>query len=86
MNRAEIFIKIDAERSYQEQKWGNEFDNLNTPNDWVSYLTKYLGKSVNSHAKDCADFRGNILKVATMCVAILEREQYAPRHYDAPGA
>ena len=34
MTRAKVFAEIDAEREYQK-KWSPEFDNKNTPNDWV---------------------------------------------------
>lgn len=85
MTRQEIFEAISAERGRQS-KWPKEFDDANTPNDWVVYIVKYLGRSVKSFAEDVADFRGNILKVATLCVAILEREEYAPRHYDSAAA
>jgi hypothetical protein len=82
MERSEIFKQIEGERVYQDSKWGKDFDDKNTPNDWVAYLSKYLGKSVASFAGDKANFREGILKVATLCVAILERDKYAPRHYD----
>lgn len=41
-----IFYEISAERKYQQGKWGDDFDSKNTPNDWVAYLTKYVGQSV----------------------------------------
>lgn len=81
MNRQEIFQAIEAERNYQNGKWGADFDNKNTPNDWVAYIAKYLGNAVTLPWNKAA-FRTAILKVATLCVAVLEREEYAPRHYD----
>lgn len=81
MDRATIFQKIEVEREYQDQKWGRDFDNLNTPNDWVAYLTLYVGKAVTL-PWDINAFRTAVLKVAAICVAILERNQYTKRHYD----
>jgi hypothetical protein len=81
MTRAEIFKLIEKERAYQDAKWGTEFDDKNTPNDWVSYISIYLGKAVTM-PWDREAFRTAILKVVTLGVAILEREGYAPRHYD----
>lgn len=81
MNRVDIFANIEQERSYQNQKWGTSFDNKNTPNDWVAYISKYLGQSVTMPFNDEV-FRTQLLKVATLAVAALEQTTYAPRHYD----
>lgn len=81
MNREDVFTLIDNERKYQQAKWGNEFDDKNTPNDWVAYIAIYLGKAVTLPWNREA-FRTAILKVAALAVAILEREEYAARHYD----
>ena len=81
MKRQEVFDLIDEERAYQAGKWGTAFDDLNTPNDWVAYIAIYLGKAV-TFPWDRDAFRTAILKVASLAVAILEREEYGPRHYD----
>ena len=78
---AEIFEKIATEREYQNQKWGNSFDSKNTPNDWVAYISKYLGQAMTMPF-DETTFRTQLLKVATLAVAALEQDKYAPRHYD----
>lgn len=82
MTRQEVFEAIETERAYQVGKWGSEFDSKNTPNDWVTYITKYLGQSVTMPF-DSERFRTQILKVATLAVAALEQNSYAPRHYDS---
>ena len=82
MKRAEIFEAIEAEREYQQRRWGNEFDHKNTPNDWIAYLTLYAGKAVTLPF-DAHVFRTMVLKVATLCVAALEQDDFAPRHYDS---
>lgn len=79
--RDNIFDSINAERNYQDSKWGNSFDSKNTPNDWVAYISKYLGQSVTMPFNEDV-FRTQLLKVATLAVAALEQDKYAPRHYD----
>ncbi len=79
--RHEIFEAVEAERAYQDKKWGREFDDKNTPNDWVAYLTRYTGLAVTMPWDEAA-FRKAIVKVMAICCAILERDTFAPRHYD----
>jgi len=81
MTREAIFQLIENERAYQDGKWGSSFDDKNTPNDWVAYIAIYLGKAV-TFPWDRTAFRTAILKVAALCVAVLEREEYPKRHYD----
>lgn len=81
MTREEIFKEIVAEREYQDKKWGTAFDDKNTVNDWVSYLVKYTGMAVTL-PWDRTAFRTAIKKVAAICFAILERDEYPKRHYD----
>lgn len=81
MDRLEVYRMIDAERAYQNQRWPREFDDAHTPNDWVSYIARYLGAAVTlPWNRDI--FRKAMVKVAALAVAVLEREDYAPRHYD----
>ena len=88
MDRKAIFAELEAERSHQDKVWGSEFDDRNTINDWIAYLVKYLGRAISAAGtsdKDASDgigFRNAIKKVAALCIAILERGAYAPRHYD----
>lgn len=79
--RIDIFEQINGERYYQNERWGNDFDSKNTPNDWVAYISKYLGQAVTMPF-DEATFRIQLKKVATIAVAALEQDAYAPRHYD----
>lgn len=85
MNRPDIYQAIEGERDYQDQRWGNAFDRKNTPNDWVSYIAKYLGQAVTL-PWDGDRFRTMLIKIATLCVAALEQMDYAPRHYDVHDA
>lgn len=77
-----MFEAIEEERAYQESKWGSEFDGKNIPNDWVAYMTKYLGQAVTMPF-NVDTFRTQILKVATIATAVLEQADYAGRHYDS---
>jgi hypothetical protein len=81
LTRQQIFVDINGEREYQNNRWGNDFDSKNTPNDWVAYISKYLGQAVTMPFNEDT-FRTQLLKVATLAVAALEQEKYAPRHYD----
>jgi hypothetical protein len=91
---------LQQERKYQLEKgredkldgesgWSYEFDDANTPNDWAAFINIYLGRAVqtsNVGATAEAEFRKNMLKVATLAVAAVEavdRGRTAPRHYDA---
>ena len=40
MSTKTIIAEITNERNYQKRKWGNEFDDKNTVNDWVTYITQ----------------------------------------------
>lgn len=84
MTRDEIFAAVDKERAYQDEKWGPSFDDKNTANDWVAYLAIYVGKAVTMPWNRVA-FHASVLKVMTLCCAILERDDYPPRHYDSGG-
>lgn len=81
MTRQEIYSAIETERAYQQEKWGDDFDRRNTPNDWLAYVLKYAGQAVTMPF-DNDVFRKTVLKVATLCVAALEQPDYAARHYD----
>lgn len=80
MNRSEVYRLIDKEREYQG-KFPKDLDDKHSKNDWVAHIVQYLGKSVNSE-KDHTQFRKHMVKVAALAVAVLEREHYAPRHYE----
>lgn len=70
------------ERERQDEIWGVEFDKKNTPNDWISYITRYTGKAVTGPGFDVHEFRKNLIIVAALCFAALEQDAYAARHYD----
>lgn len=85
MSRQNIFNMIDDEREYQDGKWGTEFDDKNTANDWVSYLTRYAAKAAEFELTPEA-FEIAMVKVASIAVAAIEASRRnggpALRHYD----
>ena len=82
-----IFGMIDAERKYQNDKWGTDFDDKNTVNDWHTYVNWYLTKaSEGGEDVDRRDLRAYFIKSAALAVAALEalnrNKKFADRHYD----
>ena len=80
-----VYDEIKAERDYQIDKWGEDFDSKNTANDWVAYITAYLGQAYTIPFNK-VQYRKFLIKVATLAVAAVEtldREgNPAPRHFD----
>lgn len=81
-----IFNEIDGELGYQDAKWGAEFDEKNTQNDWVSYITSYAGRAIGFDAPP-EQFRKDMIKVAALAIAAIEthdslKGKMAKRHYD----
>lgn len=62
------------ERQYQINKWGNEFDDKNTPYNWMGYITHYASRNLagDPNGVDLAKFRTDMIKVAAMAVAAVE--------------
>jgi hypothetical protein len=75
---------VESERVYQENRWGSDFDDKNTVNDWVSYITAYAGRAVQADTPKDAYIQ--LMKVGTLAVAAMEsfnrNNGFPPRHYD----
>ncbi|KKK98490.1 hypothetical protein LCGC14_2642230 [marine sediment metagenome] len=89
MSRAIILKEIDLERERQEGFWGSDFDDLNTPNDWVTSIVHYVVEGAydgRSMFYTPENFREHLVKAATITVAAIEaldrNGKLAPRHYD----
>ena len=84
--RQAIFHQIEDEREYQDSKWGTEFDDKNTANDWARYIMDYTCKATVMSGFNQEDFEKHMMKVATLAVAAIETSRRnggpAPRHYD----
>jgi hypothetical protein len=83
--RKQIFDQIEAEREYQDGKWGTEFDKKNTINDWLTYINIY-GSRACEMGRPKKEQRKFLVKVASLAVAALERfdenNGFANRHFD----
>jgi hypothetical protein len=82
----EILDQIRAEREYQDENWGTEFDDKNTLNDWSTYVNIYMAQASVMTATS-EEQRKNLLKAATLLVAAVETfdrndGKFAPRHYE----
>jgi len=85
--RLKIFNEIEAERAYQDAKWGNTFDDKNTVNDWNQYIAGYGYRAASmENVGKPEEQRAAMVKVAALAVAALEtfdrNNGFAPRHYD----
>ncbi len=88
--RSAIFDEIEVERKRQDGMWGNEFDDKNTPNDWVTFITRYVSKAAEWNKVLPEDtnhpYRTEMLKAAAICVAALEAydraQETVRRHYE----
>lgn len=69
-----VYDEIQAERAYQNQKWGTAFDDQNTPHQWMGYVAAYGARNLagNPSAVDVAKFRVDMLKVASIAIAAVE--------------
>lgn len=78
MERQDIIKEIDAERTYQDGKWGHEADDTkNQPNDWVAYIAHHSTRWFNGGfapypAATVAEFRKQMVKTAALAVAAIE--------------
>ena len=74
-----VLNDIAGERKRQiELAYGGDtevFDRSNARNDWIAYITAYLGRATANcqrNEREDQDFRANLLKAAALCVAAIE--------------
>jgi len=84
--REDIFVALNIERVYQDGKFGTEFDDKNTINDWVTYITNYASNA--SFAENDDQATKQLLKVAALALAAIEAYErngnsFPNRHYDS---
>ena len=78
MNRMDIYNEINAERDYQNEKWGTETDDTkNTPWMWAAYIGQYAtrwmkGTFLPRETTVTDEFRKCMVKVASIAVAAIE--------------
>lgn len=85
-NRTDIWMKVDAEMDAAFEKWGSEFDNQNTLNDWATYANIYIARATEMGSKANKDYQlKSIVKalglLSNMALRIAN-DEVAPRHYD----
>lgn len=85
----DVFDELRVERKRQDGLWGTAFDDKNTPNDWVAYITRYVSEGAydsRNKVYTVDRFREHLVKAACLCVAAIETIDRnggcAPRHYD----
>lgn len=85
-----VLAEVRSEIEYAFSRWGLDFDDKNTANDWVAYIGIYAAAAVKMNGIDVPfdqeQFISNMRKVASIAVgAILATERGGPalRHYDA---
>jgi hypothetical protein len=90
----DVFAAIKAERDYQIGRWGNSADDeLNEPNDFVSYISNYSTKwfpgGFTPYTPETVEqFRTSMIKTAAIAVAAIEsidrqREEAGHTFYEA---
>jgi hypothetical protein len=76
--RTPIINEIVDERTYQENRWGNEADDeLNEPNDFIAYMnaysTRWFPGGFTPYTPETIDaFRTSMIKTAAIAVAAVE--------------
>ena len=74
----DIFAEIEAELNYQDERWGHAPDDkLNSPNDWVSYISHHAtrwfsGGFAPYKAATVDTFRTQMVKVAALAISAIK--------------
>jgi len=80
-----IFREIRAEREYQDARWGTDFDDKNTLDNWIRYIVSYSGRAADTTVVPSQQ-RRDMMKVAALAVAACEafdrNNGFPPRHYE----
>lgn len=69
-----VLDAVRLERDAQDRSWGGpDHDKSHTTEEWVAYMTKYLGRAVNaSEVGDEALRTKSLVQAAALAVAALE--------------
>ncbi len=69
-----VMEEVSAERAAQDAKWGEAFDDLNSPYNWAAYICHYTTRHLigDPRAASAASFRVDMVKVAALAVAAIE--------------
>ena len=78
-----IITEIKGERARQESLWGAVFDDKNTLDNWIAFITAYCGKAWSAGSPKKVRYR--LLQVAAIAVAACEaydrNDGFPPSHY-----
>lgn len=67
-----VYDEVKAERAAQDAQWGGkDHDDKHTNFDWIAYLVKHIGRSVQ-WPFNVNIFRAQMVKVAALAVAAIE--------------
>ncbi|RYF14863.1 MAG: hypothetical protein EOO77_13865 [Oxalobacteraceae bacterium] len=79
--RVELLNRIDSERLRQFNLPGSEYDQRNTPNDWVAIAMHYLSEDVRRGGTmpDRAAFEDSLIKAGAVILAALEHTDQMER-------
>lgn len=74
MSRKELLELIEKERLRQKDLPGSEWDQMNTPNDWVAIVSHYVANDVrrNGVKPTSEEFKISLIKSAAIILAALE--------------
>lgn len=77
---------VSREVEYAENKWGTAFDDKNTLNDWVAYITMYASDAARMDIMDDQDAQYRMMikaaGLALNCAGRIRENQISGRHYD----
>ncbi len=71
----QVLIERQRQRDMGHGGDTEEFDKGNSQNDWIAYITAYLGRAADKvfrNIKEVQSFEGNMIKVAALALAALE--------------
>jgi hypothetical protein len=73
MDRASIYKAIDAERDFQDCRWGS-LDNINSVGDFLCYMKRYLDMAImDNNPEFPALSMANVRKLVAIGVAAGEK-------------
>lgn len=79
--------QVRKEAEYAAQKWGTDFDDQNSLNDWVTYITMYASDAARIDLQDNPDKQyAFLIKAAGLALnaaSYVRNGNLHPRHYDA---
>jgi hypothetical protein len=80
--RSTVMEDVYQEMKYAADKWGEEFDDKNDLNDWITYMIIYAGRAAAMGVQPESQYL-NLIKVIGLAINAAQRVGSMPkRHYD----